>query len=302
MKVYSKWEQLPKGEASRNVTPGAIILEGGAFRGVYTSGVLDCLMENDINFQTTVGASAGCLNGFNYVTGSIGRAARTNLRFRHDSRWIGLKAFRQSGSFTGFHFLYNELKELEPFNESRALDPEKRFVCTATNCDTGEQEHLEGKTLEEIELNMSASSSMQLMSKMVWINGTPYLDGCCSRKIALPWVLEQGYENVIVVRTRNREFRTGERGWKVLEKPFYHKRKNLLASLAQVESDYNKMCDDMIELEKQGRIFVIAPKEPITIGSMEGDMEKLGDLYWTGYHEMEEQLDALRKYITRNEK
>ena len=94
--VYSGIGKLPTGRASDNITEGCIVLEGGAFRGVYTSGVLDALMEEDINMRCTVGVSAGALNGVNYVSGQIGRSGRINLRYRHDSRYVGAKAIKKN--------------------------------------------------------------------------------------------------------------------------------------------------------------------------------------------------------------
>ncbi|MGI5979491.1 MAG: patatin-like phospholipase family protein, partial [Oscillospiraceae bacterium] len=86
MRIYKNVNALPLGKASDNVTPGCIVLEGGAFRGVYTSGVLDRLMQSDINMECTIGVSAGAMNGFNYLSGQIGRSGRINLTYRHDSR------------------------------------------------------------------------------------------------------------------------------------------------------------------------------------------------------------------------
>ena len=47
------------GEASNVITPGCMVLEGGAFRGLYTQGVLDVLMKEGINLACTIGGSAG---------------------------------------------------------------------------------------------------------------------------------------------------------------------------------------------------------------------------------------------------
>ena len=46
------------GEASNVTTPGCMVLEGGAFRGLYTQGVLDVLMQEGINLACTIGVSA----------------------------------------------------------------------------------------------------------------------------------------------------------------------------------------------------------------------------------------------------
>ena len=88
-KVYSRLDEIPKGTASDKITEGCLVLEGGAFRGLYTQGFLDAMMENDINLSCVIGVSAGALSGMNYVSGQIGRSGRINLGFRHDSRYIG---------------------------------------------------------------------------------------------------------------------------------------------------------------------------------------------------------------------
>ena len=93
---YKNVDSLPLGHTSDKVTPGCIVLEGGAFRGVYTSGVLDRLMQADINMDCTIGVSAGAMNGFNYVSGQIGRSGRINLTYRHDPRYIGYRALRDN--------------------------------------------------------------------------------------------------------------------------------------------------------------------------------------------------------------
>lgn len=43
--VYSGADRLPSGRAAGGITEGCMVLEGGAFRGVYTSGVLDALIS-----------------------------------------------------------------------------------------------------------------------------------------------------------------------------------------------------------------------------------------------------------------
>ena len=65
----------------------ALILEGGALRGVYTSGVLDVLMLHHVKIPNVVGIYP-CLNGLFYVSGQIGNAAELNLNVP-DSRYMG---------------------------------------------------------------------------------------------------------------------------------------------------------------------------------------------------------------------
>ena len=89
MKIYSGLDKIKIGNASNKITEGTLCLEGGAFRGIYTAGVLDCLMESDINLRTAIGVSAGALNGMSYIAGNMGRNAYCDLKHRHNHRWIG---------------------------------------------------------------------------------------------------------------------------------------------------------------------------------------------------------------------
>ena len=92
----------------RNITmPGnaILLLEGGSLRGLYTAGVLDTFMENDIYFPAVAGVSAGTLNAMNYVAHQPGRAASINLRYRHDGRYFGPKAALRGGSLYGRNYM-----------------------------------------------------------------------------------------------------------------------------------------------------------------------------------------------------
>ncbi len=44
-----------------------LVLEGGAMRGIYTSGVLDVFLDCGIRFNGVIGVSAGAIHGATYV-------------------------------------------------------------------------------------------------------------------------------------------------------------------------------------------------------------------------------------------
>ena len=121
MKTYSKLEEIKIGQSNESVINGCLVLEGGAFRGIYSEGVLDVLLENDINMQCTIGTSAGALNGVNYVAGQYGRSARASLGHRHDKRFVGTTAFMNNQGIIGFNFLFEGMNEEIPFDSERKL-------------------------------------------------------------------------------------------------------------------------------------------------------------------------------------
>ena len=64
-----------------------LVLEGGAMRGMFTCGILDVFLEKGIDFDSTIGVSAGAVFGCNYKSRQVGRALRYNKRFCRDPRY-----------------------------------------------------------------------------------------------------------------------------------------------------------------------------------------------------------------------
>lgn len=295
-KVYSGWSKIPRAKVSGDIQKGCVAIEGGAFRGLYNEGVLDAFLLHNINLQTVVGVSAGALQGVNYVAGHVGRAARVNLGYRHDSRYIGLKALMTSHCILNLDFLTNELDELEPLDYESLINPLRRFVAVVTNCRNGETEYLDVNNCNDVLLAAKASASMPFISPMVNINDNLYLDGGCSCAIPYQWALDQNFEKIIIIKTRERGFRLPDKVSPVTE-IIYRNYPDFAKVLSQSDINYNKQCDEIDELEKSNRAYVIAPSEPVTIGRLDSDMEKLGDLYWLGFNDAEAQIDKIKEYL-----
>lgn len=300
-KVYSGIDNILSGTAPDTVTEGCMVLEGGAFRAVYAEGVLDFLMLSGINMRCTVGVSAGAINGVNYVSGQIGRSARTNLRYRHNSEYVGLGALKNNDGIIGFDFMYNELPKTDPFDSERFFNPARRLVAVCANCETGKEEYFDKDTCSDIFEAVKASASLPFVSKMVEIDGKPYLDGGCACKIPYKWALENGFEKIIVIKTREDSFRKPEPGKKFrkLCRATYHYYPEFAEALASSDAAYNEQCDEIEALRKEGRLFVISPSQPVEVSRLESDMEKLGDLYFLGVEDAKRILPELLDYLNK---
>ena len=294
--AYSHLDEIPVGRASHELTEGCLVLEGGAFRGLYTQGVLDTLMIYGINLSCVIGVSAGALGGMDYVSGQIGHSARINIAYRHDSRYVGMRALMHSHSILDVGFLTEERGILEPFDWERFNDPARRFVAVATNCLTGEATFFEKGVQPNMALAVRASATMPLFAPMVSVDGVPHLDGACSCRIPYQWALDQGYQKVVVVRTRDTSFRRAEKDPSLARK-VYRNYPALVQSLSKADKSYNLACDEIERLHTEGRLYRIAPSEPITIGKIEGDVERLGDLYWLGCYDCMTHVDELWEYL-----
>jgi len=302
-KEYSRLNEIPLKDAAENDVPGVLVLEGGAFRGMYTAGVLDVLMEEGILLHTTVGISAGALCGMNYISGNIGRSAVMNLRYRHDSEYVGLKAYRKNKGIIGFDdMFFGKAAREVPFNESRAFTSKRDFLATVSSVTTGKKKYVSIHSVpkKEFYAYVQASASMPLLSKPIRIGEEEYLDGGCADKIGIDYPLSQDLSPIVVVRTRDRSFRKKENTKQ--ENRFYRaaykNHPEFLKDLENTAKDYNQTCDRIDVLEKEGKVFVFAPEKPVGISRLEGDLEKLGALYFEAVDETRNRLDELKKFLS----
>ena len=278
----------------------ALVLEGGALRGMYTSGVLDTFLKNNMEFECVAGVSAGALNAMSYISKQPGRSAKINLEYCDDPRYIGRKAFIKNKGIIGYDYLFGDISEDKvPFDFKSFENTNQRFVIVTTNCEKAETEYLERSNCKDLFKAAQASSSMPLASAMVEINDNHYLDGAVTTSIPVKWALEQGYEKIVVVLTRDKTYRKPmiSDKMKKLYKLAYHKYPKLIEKLNTMPERYNKLQDELIDLEKEGKIFIIRPEKEVTVSRLEKDKEKLENLYKEGIAEAEKNLESLKEYL-----
>lgn len=278
----------------------ALVLEGGALRGMYTSGVLDTFLKNNMEFECVAGVSAGALNAMSYISKQPGRSAKINLEYCDDPRYIGRKAFIKNKGIIGYDYLFGDISEDKvPFDFKSFENTNQRFVIVTTNCEKAETEYLEKSNCNDLFKAAQASSSMPLASAMVEINNNHYLDGAVTTSIPVKWALEQGYEKVVVVLTRDKTYRKPmiTNKMKKLYKLAYHKYPELIEKLNTMPERYNKLQEELLELEKEGKIFIIRPEKEVTVSRLEKDKTKLENLYKEGIYEAEKNLEALKEYL-----
>ena len=126
------------------MTEAGLVLEGGATRGVFTSGALDYLMEKDLYFSYVVGVSAGSCNAVDYVSKQIGRTRDCMIhRGKEYSYYYGLKDFVKERSLLDMDMIFNKYpNELFPFDFDTFLNSDMQCEMVVTNCITGKAEYL----------------------------------------------------------------------------------------------------------------------------------------------------------------
>ena len=278
-----------------------LILEGGAMRGLFTSGVLDVFMENDLYFPQVAGVSAGALNGVNYVAHQPGRSRAVNLDYANDPRYMGAGHLLKEFSYFNFDFLLGEVSEtLNPLDTAPLFGSREKLWAVATDCRTGGPVYFE-KSEPGIDFMdaVRASASLPLMGHMVKVGRYVCLDGGVANPVPLPEDLPFATGKTVLVLTRQAGFRKGAQPYVVrrLYRRRYGAHPELLEACLTGPERYNHRMDEIDRMEAAGELFVIRPEEPVTVSRAERNVEKLDALYRRGRVAAEKALPALRQFL-----
>ena len=282
----------------------ALVLEGGALRGIFSSGVTDVLMEHQMEFAYVNGVSAGSMCGMNYIAKQPGRMFRINMEYLHDKRYINLspRHVLRSREVFSFDFMFHELSDtLVPFHREVFEASPQRFEVVATRCRTGKPEFFEKGQCSDIYKAAIASSSMPVFSKMAEVDGRKYLDGGISLPIAYERAMDLGYDKVVLVLTREEGYRKrpfSRMKLKAFER-YFGPLPELLASVREIPDRYNRMQEEIAGLERDGRVFVLRPQNHVTVSRTERDKAKLAALYEEGRGVAEERMEELEEYLQK---
>lgn len=269
-----------------------LLLEGGAYRGIFTSGVLDAFLEGDLAFDTVVGISAGALCGYNYVSKDLGRTRDIIFEYGQDKRYFGLRNLIKTGSAFGSKFVFEDLPKDKSFNYEQFKNG-SNFIVGATNCNTGECVYF-SKEVDDFEKCIIASASMPLVSKMVDINNELYLDGGISEHLPLGFINDE-YDEVICVLTKPITYRKNRisKAQARLYKVMYKKYPILLEKLLNEDSVYNEQRQKVENLYNDGKIIIVQPDERFKVRRVERNKDFIHEGYELGYEAGKELVNKL---------
>lgn len=262
-----------------------LILEGGGMRGVFTCGVLDNFMDRGIRFPYTIGVSAGACNGLSYMSGQRGRGKFSNIDLLEKYHYIGIKQLLTKGNIMDFDLLFHTFPEkIIPYDYARYAQIEERYEMVTTSCLTGRACYYEEKRdpVRIIDI-VKASSSLPFVCPIAYVDGEPMLDGGIADSIPILRAKELGYDNNVVVLTRNKGYRKPDKPTSI-PPFFYRKYPALKAAIRHRNSLYNEQISLVERLESEGKLLVIRPEKPIEVDRMERDTRKLLNLYEEGYN------------------
>ncbi|HMR50043.1 MAG TPA: patatin family protein [Arachnia sp.] len=295
-----EWER----ELRSNVTDTALIFEGGGMRASYSSGVLAALLEAEIYTDWAAGISAGSSCLANYVSRDATRARRSFVEFSAEPQFGSLRTWLRGKGIFHAEWIYEQTSgpgEALPFDHERYLANPMQARVGALRCDDGEMVYWgrdEMASRPDLMKRVRASSTMPVLMPLTTVDDAVYCDGALGPTggIALDAAKADGYTKYLVVHTRERSYRKAAvRSPRVMRAAF-RRYPAIADGIIARPANYNRTLEELLELEKQGRAYLIFP-EAMPIKNSERNLAKLGAMFDAGYSQGRREAPAIREFL-----
>ena len=276
-----------------------LVLEGGAMRGMFTAGVLDIFMENELKFDGAIGVSAGAVFGCNIKSHQIGRAIRYNKKYCRDKRYVSFINWIKTGDLYPVEFCYKTLPfELDIFDQETYVNNPMDFYVTVTDANTGKPHYVKCNNGDEKDIQwMRASASMPIFANVVPIDGGEYSDGGTSDSVPLKYFESLGYDRIVVIMTQPKGYRKKQYKGLFIIKQLLKKHPNIYKAMANRHIMYNETMDYIDKCEEEGKILVIRPTVKLQVKPAEKNPNELERVYNNGKSEGMKHVKAVKEFI-----
>ena len=277
-----------------------LVLEGGALRTIFSCGVLDAFLDAQLPLPDYfVGVSAGAAYGTSYLARQNRRNLKLITSYAGDKRYMGVGNLLnpKNRSYFGLKFAYDTIpNELVPFDYEAFQAYEGMAEAVVTNVATGEAEYHLIPRNERYNKTILASCSIPLMFPTVELEGGEYLDGGCAD--AIPWkhALEMGCDRVVVILTRERDYRKEPDGSMRAIARTFKKNPAFVEAMTTRAQRYNENREELFQAEREGKVLVIAPEDTLGCSRTERDTEIRRALWQQGYFAGRKLLPQIQEY------
>lgn len=273
---------------------------GGGLRGVYGTGVQDKCMDLGIVFDSAIGVSAGAGNITSYLSGQRGRNYRFYFSYSFRPEYMSMGNFLRKGSYFDLDYVYGDLpmstgENPIDFYAMKAHPACREFYIVASEAVSGKVRYFTGDDLgfDDFEV-IKASCAIPGICKPVEIDGVRYFDGALSDPVPVRKALEMGCDKIVLILTRPVDrLRDGTKDKlmaRLIEKQFPMAAHNLRLRAKR----YNDSVAYARELEKEGKVLLLAPDDITGIDTTKHSKESVMRLYGKGFHDGARIADFLK--------
>ena len=273
----------------------SLILEGGTLRPIFSAGVMDALLDNNITFPYCIGVSAGITNGVSYISKQNGLNLEVVTKYRNDNRYLSYRNFLRCKSIFGLDFVFDEIpNNLIPFDMDTYRKYPGKVLVGVTNAHTGKTEYLNGKDLDDKATMLRATCAIPLLFPVIKINGKEYYDGGLCDPIPIKKAIADGNTKHLIVLTQPKGYKKELSKKNILVAKLLNKKyPNLKTPLLNRHNHYNETVKFCEQLESEGKVLILRPE--YNLDSFEKDINKLKSSYEHGYNLTINHLSEIKK-------
>lgn len=277
-----------------------LVLEGGAMRGLFSAGVIDILMENNLLPDGVIGVSAGAAFGCNIKSKQPGRVIRYNKKLAHDWRYASFRSLLTTGDYFGGEYAYHYMpRHLDYFDVETFNNNPMEFWAVCTNVGTGKAVY---KRLMEVDNNcleyIRASASMPIAARIVTVEGKKLLDGGIADSIPLRFFQEQGYDRNLVVLTQPANYVKEPNKLMPLMRLWLRRHPRIIRALEQRHIMYNDQLEYVRQEEKKPNTLVLRPEAALTIGHLSHNPDDMQATYEHGRKVATKHLEEIKAFFS----
>ncbi len=277
-----------------------LVLEGGAMRGLFSAGVIDILMENNLLPDGVIGVSAGAAFGCNIKSKQPGRVIRYNKKLAHDWRYASFRSLLTTGDYFGGEYAYHYMpRHLDYFDVETFNNNPMEFWAVCTNVGTGKAVY---KRLMEVDNNcleyIRASASMPIAARIVTVEGKKLLDGGIADSIPLRFFQEQGYDRNLVVLTQPANYVKEPNKLMPLMRLWLRRHPRIIRALEQRHIMYNNQLEYVRQEEKKPNTLVLRPEVTLTIGHLSHNPDDMQATYEHGRKVATKHLEEIKAFFS----
>ena len=274
-----------------------LVLEGGTFRPIFSAGIMDAMLEENVEFDYIIGVSAGITDGVSFVSKQKKRNYDVLVNLRHDKRYIGFRNYISDRSLFGIKFAYEELPEkIYPFDWDTYMNNPMKVRIGVSNANTGKPEYLDGKQLDKKCNMLKATCALPMIFPVIKVGDGEYYDGGITDSIPAAKALEDGCDKLLIVLTRPKGYEKKLSKANILAAKMLKKRyPKLSEAILNRPKMYNEQVKYCEQLEKEGKAIILRPSKAYLIDSFEKDINKIKMMYNYGYRLAKKNMEKIKQ-------
>jgi predicted patatin/cPLA2 family phospholipase len=274
-----------------------LVLEGGTLRGLFSAGVMDSFLENNIEFPYIIGVSAGIANAASYVSKQYGRTLFYLQKYRNDTRYMSVQILVREGAYFGLDVAFNTIpNELVPFDYDTYLQFKGRLIAGVTSAETGKMVYLDELRDNKTWDILRASCALPGYFPAIKIDGKEYYDGGLRCPIPYAKAFNDGCDKLVIVMTNPegyiRKLKVSYVAMAELLKKKYPALEELFLTRYKV---YNRQIEHINKLEKEGKAIVFRPAH--SLNSFEKNTDRMREVWQMGKDAAAARVDEIKAFL-----